>query len=68
MTLLINQRVPPFDHAAELEAADRAQPISVESSEDFIILSQQDGTNEQTHCVLLEKRDIRALIEVLLRN
>jgi hypothetical protein len=65
MTLLLNQRVPEFDNSEALQKEDRAQPIAIESSEHFIVLTQQDGGNDCTHCILVERGDIGALISLL---
>lgn len=67
MTVLFNQRCPEFDDSEELEAPDRAQPLAVEPCGQFIMLTQQDGGNDCTHCVLIERRDLREFIETLLR-
>ena len=47
---------------------DYAQPLSVEPSDDFIVLTQWDCTGECQHCILVERRDKQALIEALLRS
>lgn len=65
MTLLLNQDASPFDDSDELEKEDRAQPIAIEQRNAFIVLWQQDGSGDCTHCILLERRDIPAFINML---
>lgn len=65
MTILFNQQAPGFDHSSDLEAVDRAQPLAVSPGDDFIVLEQQDCDGAQY--ILVERRDLRALIEILLR-
>lgn len=65
MTILFNQQCPKFDRDPALEAHDRAQPLAIESSDHFVVLTQQDGGNNQTHCILIERRDVPALIAAL---
>lgn len=44
---------------------DQAQHISCYSTDEFVVLKQQDGTGECLHVVLLERADVRDLIEFL---
>lgn len=68
MTILFNQRTPEFNDDPALDAPDRAQPLAVDPSDHFVVLTQQDGAGDRLHCVLIERRDVRTLIEALLRS
>ena len=67
MTILFNQIIHEFDPDPKFDEYDRAQPLSVEPSNDFIVLTQWDSTGECQHCILVERRDVQALIEALQR-
>lgn len=67
MTILHNQQAPEFDEDPELDTFDRAQPIGFEPSDDFVVLTQQDGCPDNSyHCILIERRDLQELIALLL--
>ena len=63
--ILTNQPLPPFDEDPDLDALDRAQPLHVCKERDFVVLTQWDGAGEDQHCILVERRDIDALIQAL---
>jgi hypothetical protein len=65
MTILVNQNSPDFDEDPIYQEPDRAQPITIYCGNDFIVLTQQDGTGECEHCILVEFRDVPALIDAL---
>ena len=67
MTILFDKIIHEYDENPLFDAPDYAQPLSVEPSDDFIILTQWDGTGECQHCILVERRDKQALIEALMR-
>ena len=67
MTILFDKIIHEFDPDPALEADDRAQPISVEPCDTFVVLHQRDGTGEYQHCILVERRDKQAFIEALMR-
>lgn len=67
MTILFDKIIPEFDPDPKFAEWERAQPISVEPSDNFIVLTQWDGTGECQHCILVERRDKQALIEALMR-
>ena len=67
MTILFDKVIYEFDPDPELAERYRAQPISVEPCDDFVMLTQWDGTGENQHCILIERRDVQALIEALQR-
>ena len=67
MTILYNQIIHEFDPDPELAEYDRAQPLSVEPCDAFVLLTQWDGTGEGQHGILVERRDVQALIEALQR-
>lgn len=68
MTILFNQTNRGFDPDPALDADDRAQPLSVEPCDAFVMLSQWDGTGEDQHFILVERQDVQALIEALQRS
>lgn len=67
MTITTNNCLPAFDEDPALEALDRAQPVNVRVALDFVVIEQWDGTAEEKHTVLLERRDIPAFIKALER-
>ena len=67
MTILINKSPNKYDPNPLFDAPDYAQPLGVEPSDDFIVLTQWDGTGEYEHCILVERRDKQALLEALMR-
>lgn len=68
MTIMTNIIDIGFDPSPELESYSKAQPIVVNGGEDFIILEQWDGNADDHHCILVERRDVQALIDALLRS
>ena len=67
MTILFDKIIHEHDGDPLFYKPDYAQPLSVEPADDFIILTQWDGTGECQHCILVERRDKQALIEALMR-
>lgn len=68
MTIIYGD-TPEYDRDPALNEPDRAQPVAVDPSDQFIVITQRDGGDpDMTHCVLIERRDVRALIEALLRS
>ena len=67
MTILFDKIIYDYDPHPLFDEPDYAQPLSVEPSDDFIVLTQWDGTGECQHCILVERRDKQALIEALMR-
>ena len=67
MTITFDKTGIGFDPDPSLDVGDRAQPLNVEPSDTFVILTQWDGTGEYSHCILVERRDKQALIEALMR-
>ena len=68
MTIMTNIIDIEFDPSPELESWDRAQPLAVNGYDDFVILEQWDGNADDHHCILVERRDVQALIDALLRS
>lgn len=68
MTILYNQIIREFDPDPALDADDRAQPLTVEPCDAFVLLTQWDGSAEIQHFILVERRDVQALIEALQRS
>lgn len=69
MTIISKSDWVDFDPDPALNAPDRTQPITVDSGEDFIILCQCDGhPNCERYTILVERRDVQALIAALLEN
>ena len=68
MTILFDTITHEYDENPLFDEPDYAQPLSVEPSDDFIVLTQWDGTGECQHCILVERRDKQALIEALMRS
>lgn len=66
MTIMTNIINIEFDPSPELENFDKAQPITVKGYEDFVILEQWDGNADDHHCILVERRDVQALVDALL--
>ena len=67
MTILFDKIIHDYDPHPLFDEPDYAQPLSVEPSEDFIVLTQWDGTGECQHCILVERRDRQAFIEALMK-
>ena len=67
MTILFDKIIHEYDETPLFDEPDHAQPLSVEPSDDFIVLTQWDGTGECQHCILVERRDKHAFIEALMR-
>ena len=65
MTILFDKIIHEFDENPKFAERDRAQPLSVEPADDFIVLTQWDGNGEYQHCILVERRNIEELIEAL---
>ena len=68
MSILFDKIIHGYDENPLFDEPDYAQPLSVEPSDDFIVLTQWDGTGECQHCILVERRDVQALIEALQRS
>lgn len=68
MTILFDKTIHEFDPNPKFAELERAQPLSVEPCGTFVVLTQWDGTGECQHCILVERRDIQALIEALQRS
>ena len=66
MTILFDKIIYEYDENPKFAEWDRAQPLSVEPADDFIVLTQWDGTGEYQHCILVERRDKQAFIEALM--
>ena len=67
MTILFDKFFHGYDPNPLFDEPDYAQPLSVEPADDFIILTQWDGTGECQHCILVERRDKQALIDALMK-
>lgn len=67
MTILFDKISHKYDENPLFDEPDYAQPLSVEPSDHFIVLTQWDGAGEGRHCILVERRDKQALIEALMR-
>ena len=67
MTILFDKIVYDYDPHPLFDEPDYVQPLSVDPSDDFIVLTQWDGTGECQHCILVERRDKQAFIEALMR-
>lgn len=68
MTVLFDKIVHEYDENPLFDESDYAQPLSVEPSDDFIVLTQWDSSGEMRHCILVERRDVQELIKALLRS
>ena len=67
MTILYNQVIHEFDPDPKFAEYDRAQPISVEPGDFFVVLTQWGSGGEFQYCILVERSDKQALIEALMR-
>ena len=67
MTILFDTIIHEFDPDPKFAEYERAQPVSVEPSDFFVVLTQWDSGGEFQHTLLVEHRDIQALIEALQR-
>ena len=67
MTILFDTIIHEYDENPLFNELDYAQPLSVEPSGDFIVLTQWDCAGEYQHCILVERRDKQALIEALMK-
>ena len=67
MTILFDKIIHEYGPNPPFDKPDYAQPLSVEPSDEFIVLIQRDGMGECQHCILVERRDKDALIEALQR-
>ena len=67
MTILFDKMIHDYDPHPLFDEPDYAQPLTVEPRDDFIVLTQWDGTGECQHRILVERRDKQALIESLMR-
>ena len=67
MTVLFNQVIHEFDRDPKFAEYDRAQPVAVDSSTTFVVLTQWESGSEFQHTILVERRDVQALIEALQR-
>lgn len=68
MTILFDQIVHEFYRDPQYNEPDRAQPISVDPSDEFVVLTQWDHVGEEVHYIMVERRDLEALIEALQRS
>lgn len=69
MTIISKNPWVDYDSDPVLDAPDRTQPVTVDSGQDFIILCQRDGDPDNgPHIILVERRDVQALIAALLEN
>ena len=67
MTILFDKIIYEYDENPKFAEWDRAQPISVEPGDLFVVLTQWDSRGEFQHCILVERRDKQAFIEALTR-
>lgn len=67
MTILFDQIIYEFDTDPKFAEYDRAQPVAVDPSDTFVVLTQWDSGGKFQHTILVERRDVRALIEALQR-
>lgn len=65
MTILFDKIVHEFDPDQRFAEYDRAQPVAVDPSDTFVVLTQWDSGGEFQHTILVERRDKQALIEAL---
>lgn len=69
MTIISKSSWVDFDPDPALDAPDRAQPVTVDSGDSFVVLTQHDGhPNCGRYPILVERRDVQALIAALLEN
>lgn len=68
MTILFDQIIHEFDPDQRFAEYDRAQPVAVDPSNTFVVLTQWDSGGEFQHTLLVERRDVQALIEALRRS
>lgn len=69
MTIISKSLGVDFDPDPALKTGYRAQPIAVGSGDAFVILCQRDGSSTfGTHLILVERRDVPALVAALLEN
>ena len=66
MTILFDKIIYEYDENPKFAEWDRAQPISVEPGDLFVVLTQWDSGGEFQHCILVERRDKQTLIEALM--
>ncbi len=67
MTILFDQIIYEFDPDPKFAEYDRVQPVAVDPSDTFVVLTQWDGTVELQQFIMVERRDKQALIEALQR-
>lgn len=67
MTILFDQITYEFDPDPKFAEYDRAQPVAVDPSDTFVVLTQFDSGGEFQHTILVECHDVQALIEALQR-
>ena len=67
MTILFDTIIHEFDPDPKFAEYDRAQPVSVEPADTFVVLTQYDSGGEFQHTLLVERRDVQAFIEALQR-
>lgn len=65
MTIVRDDEFPEFDEDPALEADDRAQPLAIDVVDAFVVLRQWDGDRETDHCILIERRDLRELLQII---
>lgn len=69
MTIISKSSWVDFDPDPALNAPDREQAIAVDSEQDFILLYQRNSYMEDLDIIILvERRDVQALIAALLEN
>ena len=67
MTILFDQIIHDFDHDPKFAEYDRAQPVAVDPTYTFVVLTQWGRAGKFQHTILVERRDVQALIEALQR-
>ncbi len=68
MTILFNQQAPAFDPDPALDEPDHTQPITIDSNDDFVVITQWDSADGGSHYLLIERRDMEKFIEALRRS
>lgn len=67
MTILFNKVIHEFDPDPKFAEYDRAQPLSVEPCDAFVMLTQWSAVGGTRHFIIVERRDVQTLIEALQR-
>ena len=68
MTILFDQIIHEFDPDPKFAEWEWAQPVAVDPSDTFVVLTQWDSGGEFQHTILVERQDVQALIEALQRS